>query len=344
VVEYGYNAGDTNPDVLNAEIASGDAPDIFAFGSYTFGDAENSGAFLDLNECLNNDPDFCREDIVPSLLSALDNNGKLYWLPSSFEVNTFTAPESIVGEKTSLTMLEAEEYAKKMGVDSVFPKWMTRKTLLGWVRAYATSTFVNKSKGTCNFECQSFKDLLEMCKRQRLEDSPFPDEYNGSLLTLAPLSNFVIVSQLSETGDYSYVGFPADSGGSYFCYGIRFGINAKSADSGGAWEFIKEVFSDENQEAVTGFPTISSVFEKDCSLALDGELDTVMASAIKLSESDVSKLRKLIAGTTKIDDRNSTICNIVYDDSLLYLSDVKTVDETARLIQSQVSIYLAENG
>jgi hypothetical protein len=62
--------------------------------------------------------------------------------------------------------------------------------------------------------------------------------------------------------------------------------------------------------------------------------------ALKQSEADA--LMSIINGTTKCSVSDESITKIITDESAGYFSGSKSADETAKLIQSRVSIYINE--
>lgn len=221
---------------------------------------------------------------------------------------------------------------------------MSKSDLLSWVIRYSCTAFVDKNSGTCSFDSADFVKLLEACNKQRPDKSDFPEEYYGSLLTSEPIQNFGIITNFSAPpSDYNYVGFPVSSGsGSCFSFGMYMGIYARSPHKEGAWEFIRSALKEDNQRLATGFPVNEKVLENDLALALEGKLDTPTKSGIRLGKTDIAKLKTLIEGTTMLSSSNETIDRIIHDDAETYFAGEKTAEETAKLIQSQVTLFLEE--
>lgn len=344
IVEYG-NGNDKTIDLLYTELITGNAPDIFAFYNYTFENAESSGAFENLLTYLDNDSEYSRESIIPSLMDALSRNDKMYWLPYDFSITTFIVQQSVVGERTSITMEEAESFASGLGDDiSVFPSWVSKSNLLGWMISFAATRFIDEASGTCYFNNPDFIALLEKCNAQPGDETTVPSE-GKSLLYREYLQSFAVYKglQMGYSENYRFVGFPTDEGnGSTFDLNLRLGISSQSKLKDGAWTFVRSTMSNENQQNTGFFPVIQSVMDSQIELGLKGELVDIDFGKIKLYQSDVDKLNALIKGTTELSGRNETIYAIIREEAAAYFAGDKTVEECASLIQNRASIYLAE--
>jgi hypothetical protein len=62
-----------------------------------------------------------------------------------------------------------------------------------------------------------------------------------------------------------------------------------------------------------------------------------------LTETDIARVRAAIEGATTLSSGDSTVENIVNEELGAFYSNVKTAEETARLIQSRVALYVSES-
>ena len=61
------------------------------------------------------------------------------------------------------------------------------------------------------------------------------------------------------------------------------------------------------------------------------------------SDADIALLERLVAGTHKHYEQNSTVTEILMEETEAYFNGEKTVDEVAELIENRVSTYVNEN-
>lgn len=328
-------------DILRTEIISGKAPDIYAF----YQDMSLSGVsvplYEDLLPYLDADPSYSRETLIPSLLNVLVKDGTLWCIPFDFSIMTFIARESVVGRRTGITMKEAQKFAEGMGDDvSVFPRWMDREILLGYMLGFAIDRYIDFENGKCSFDNKDFTVILEQCKNYQ---GATTKDYSDELLLNYPLQGFSSVTSIKKIygGDYCYVGFPTEEGnGNEFELNLRFSISSQSKHKDGAWEFVRSVMSEENQREALYLPSTQAELERRINLALEGDPAVIEA---KLEPEEVDKLLELINSTTFLSQYvNSDIYNIVLEEADAYFAGQNTLDEAVALIQNRVSLYLAE--
>ena len=342
-IEYG-NSKDKTIDTLRTEIIAGNAPDIYALSQGFLSDVKIP-IYEDLLPYLDADAQYGSEALVSGLYKALTKAGSLYYIPSEFFITSFTARKSIVGERTSITMEEANTYANAMGTGTtVFPAWLSRENMLAYIVNFSLSKFLNPETGECDFLNPEFTKLLEQCKSQEsIPSVNFSDSENSSLLQNSVLQTtlaFIGLRNMYGT-DYCFVGFPTDDGsGSEFNIGQRFSISSQSKHKDVAWEFVRSVMSEENQRETEFFPSTQAELEKRINLALEG--DPAVTEA-KLEPEEADKLMGLINSITLVSEStNSDIYHIISDEASAYFLGQNTVEETVELIQNRVSLYLAE--
>lgn len=335
---------------LAAAVVSGSGPDIFVgylnppneFGDFTF---------VDLLPLIEADAEYGGDFFFESLYSALTAEGHLYWLPTGFRVITFYAPESVVGDPGRLTMTQAREKADLLEDDVyIFPGWMDRENLLSYMLDFFVSRYVDMSAGTCSFDSPDFTALLESCNDQI--DHIVEGQYNEEAMSRRSLLERYWARgvwnleglNLSAENDYSFVGFPNEgSNGSTFELGTLLAISAASDNKEGAWEFLRFVLSDEMQMGEYQFlPVSRRVVEKQIELGLAGELQTESFKTVQITQKDADKLLRLIDETEYLSGRDDVIKNIIRDEAAAFFDGAKSAEETARVIQSRVSIYVAE--
>ena len=97
-----------------------------------------------------------------------------------------------------------------------------------------------------------------------------------------------------------------------------------------------------------GFPMKKSILAEQLELAqLPGSNPSSLIyhwgeDAIPLGEDEAQRLKEQIASIQCVEKRISAVINIVSEESKAFFCGDKTCDETVKLIQNRVSIYLAE--
>lgn len=206
-VESLYDEG-MSMELLNTQLIAGDGPDIFAFCYYDNLMRLGPAATVDLLPYLDADGEYSRESILPSLLEAMSPQGKLSALPYTFSLVTFTAPEDVIAGP-GVTFAEAKAAADEADLP-LFPLWMTRETLWGWMEEFAAVQFTDLEAGTCSFDSEEYIGLLRECGETSTDfPADISQNYVG-LLQFEPLQGYMRLSVISGNygGEYTFAGMP----------------------------------------------------------------------------------------------------------------------------------------
>lgn len=343
VMQFGEDG--LTAELLRTQLLAGDGPDIFAFYDRSSLADLSAGSFEDLLTYLDSDAEYGRETVVPELLEAMCLQGKLSWLPYAFGISTFTAPSAYLSEP-GFSFDEAKQAAANAGLP-LFPGWMTRDILWGWLSDFAVGQCVDMETGTCSFDSEDYISLLEECAAAASEFGSDSAALYNSLLQFELLQNLIRVSTISDnySGNYAFVGAPNETtNGSMFSLDLCFAISSSSENKNAAWQLVRSCLSDEHQQLIFDyFPASQSVLN---AMILDGIENGVhyYDYEFKLDESDAAKLRELIAGTKTAQDSYPAVLNIMAEDAAQFFSGQITAQQAASYTQNRVSTWLAEQG
>ncbi len=283
-----YNTGeDTTAGLtkLNTEVLAGRVPDIMEAGSsMPISQYGSKGLLEDLWPYIENDEEIGgRAGVMENALKAAEQNGKLYQIFSMFDIRTVVGSTQVVGERTSWTLADLQAaFATMPEGGTIFGESDTKEYMLNNILSCNIDNFVDWSTGSCNFNGDSFKSLLEFC-------NSFPEDfdwdnvnwdeyesddtriYNGKqMLKFIYLDSFS-VPQLQKGmfgGDISFVGYPMEDGsiGSSFqpMGSYSFAMSSTSKDKDGVWSFIREALLPQLEEEywINDFPINRKDFER----------------------------------------------------------------------------------
>ena len=304
--------GGLTAELLRTQLIAGEGPDIFAFYDRSSLADLGANSFEDLLIYLDADEEYGRDTLVPELLEAMCVQGKLSWLPYSFGISTFTAPSAYLSEP-GFSFGEAKQAAAKTGLP-LFPGWMTRDILWGWLSDFAVGQYMDLEAGTCSFDNEDYISLLEECAAAASEFGSDSAALYNSLLQFELLQNLIRVSTISDNygGAYAFVGVPNETtNGSMFSPDLCFTISSASEHKDAAWQLVRSCLSEEHQSALSGgFPASAQ--------ALDALIDDAVANGVhyyeyeyELDEADAAKLRGLISETQTAQDAYPAVLNIM---------------------------------
>lgn len=295
--EYGWEEAQTK---MNADMIAGQVCDIMIFNDPQNLAAYNSkGIFLDLYTLMDKEGSpLTRDMFVPSVLEAMDTDGKLYQLTPSFYLSTCMAEKKYVGDVTTLTYDDAMAALEKCEEGSGLMAGMTREYFLQTAISLDYASYVDPVTGQCRFDSEGFRKLLQLAEMFPTEEemneyyenlgsydkmavaadtvigmpAPMPG-YGGNMDAPYYLLDRLMLSEMSEyrysrynfgkDADIVLCGYPTDSGAGHQLQGFNMmGIYAKSPAKDGAWEFFSYVLSPENQEELYEFPVTQAAFDK----------------------------------------------------------------------------------
>ena len=337
--------GGLTAELLRTQLIAGEGPDIFAFYDRSSLADLGANSFEDLLIYLDADEEYGRDTLVPELLEAMCVQDKLDWLPYSFGISTFTAPSAYLSEP-GFSFGEAKQAAAKTGLP-LFPGWMTRDILWGWMSDFAVGQYMDLETGTCSFDSEDYISLLEECAAAAAEFGSDSAALYNSLLQFELLQNLIRVSTISDNygGAYAFVGVPNETtNGSMFSPDLCFAISSASGKKDAAWQLVRSCLSEEHQSALSGgFPASAQ--------ALDALIDDAVANGVhyyeyeyELDEADAAKLRGLISETQTAQDAYPAVLNIMAEDAAQFFAGQITAEQAAAYTQDRVSIWLAEQG
>lgn len=337
--------GGLTAELLRTQLIAGEGPDIFAFYDRSSLADLGANSFEDLLIYLDADEEYGRDTLVPELLEAMCVQDKLDWLPYSFGISTFTAPSAYLSEP-GFSFGEAKQAAAKTGLP-LFPGWMTRDILWGWLSDFAVGQYMDLEAGTCSFDSEDYISLLEECAAAAAEFGSDSAALYNSLLQFELLQNLIRVSTISDNygGAYAFVGAPNETtNGSMFSPDLCFAISSTSGNKDAAWQLVRSCLSDEHQQMnLTSFPASASV--------LDAMIDDAVENGVhyyeyeyELDEADAAKLRGLISETQTAQDAYPAVLNIMAEDAAQFFAGQITAEQAAAYTQNRVSTWLAEQG
>ena len=220
--EYYYLVATPTKKQLKMQLVSGEAPDLLLFSSSyedTASDRINleSNVFDDLYPYLDADTELDRMSFLPNFLDGLTTNGELHSLYNSCMIYSLSALEKYVGDGKNLSLDDYRRIVKENSeLQAMFPSWMTKSNLLGWLCSTCLNDFTDYSSGSCDFDNERFKALLEWCNEMLpdYEGEALPESYPSYSEDEALLHLKMYQNRLSLENTYYpvCVGFPGSAG------------------------------------------------------------------------------------------------------------------------------------
>lgn len=356
-----YNAGVTK---LTTEIISGSVPDIFLTSNLPIDKYAAKGVIADLNTFMDGGNGLSRDYFVPQVMSALEKDGKLYELPTSFSVQTAYALSSIASQYDTWNVAAVQDAMTQLQEGAtVFSDGWTKNTALSNCLSRNLSAFVDWTTGKCEFDSEAFQQLLAFCNSFPAEtsDGDGAKAYASSAdiaiddaMWESDATRITNGKQLmSTTGMYSFdsyiwnvyairdkitfTGYPTEDGsGSSFELQMPMAISSVTKYPDAAWDFvcsiIKKMNTIDENNYYYGFPISQAAF--------DAEMTDIMTEQYQLDENGEQvdwdgdgEPDKAIRGSYETMENGET----VYKD--VYALTQEDIDQILGVINSTRSVY-----
>lgn len=377
--EEDYKAGATK---LNTEIISGNVPDIISIDNLPYKQYAAKGLLEDLYPFIDNDSDISRDNFIQSILKATESGGKLYTLSPTFNVMSIIGASSVVGDKPGWTLDDMQKIMEQHHeADFPFGAYMTRDNILQYICMLNLDSFMDWQTGQCSFDSEGFKNLLKFSSTfpESIEYPENGENYLDESTLISDgrqLFSFYTSSDFTDYqwykalfgGAITYKGLPTEKGVGNIARitgGIAMTTSCKHKD--GAWQFIKMLLDEKYQNGMWGYPITQSAFDKkltdamdlyqkdgDGNYILDENGEKIPASGGGMSSEnfsvefgpitreDADQITALISSVEHTATFDDELINIITEETAAYFAGEKSLDETASVIQSRISIYINE--
>jgi len=375
VKEYGIDDWEQAQVQMNADILSGNGPDIFSL-SYgaSIESYINKGVFEDLNQYLEKDTLIKKEDYLENVLNAYEVEDKLYAIMPSFTIGTIMGKSSLIGDRESWTIQDLIAFAKEQPEGTKIFEYATKDSILSTLLMYNVEEYIDYKTGECSFDSESFIQILEFANQFDKEfvwdeNAPStPSLIAENKLTLVNTNFSDVLSfqayQKMFGEEVTFIGYPTSSGkGSVLeSNGSTLAINAKAKNKEGAWEFVRMFMLEDYQTSLDwGFPILKSALEDNFQEAMKEESWTdetgtevvqpkttwgwndFQVEIYAATQEEVDEIRDLIMSIDKVSSYDQQIQSIVAEEAAAYFEGMKTAPEVATIIQSRIQIYVNES-
>ena len=418
---------------LNTEIIAGHIPDIFCISSdMPIAQYAGKGVLEDLTPYM--EKDFGKDAFVEDFFKTLRNEkGELFEIYGSFNIVTAVGLENVVGDGSSWTFADMKAAMEQLPEGAtVLNTYYNRERAVQNFLYDSTSQFVDWETGKCSFDSEEFIDLLNFVKTFKTSkeieaansgERDYDEEYtklnSGKQLlmeeTISDFNNYRGNTYYVLNGAPSFVGYPGS--GSSFTAGYRSGyaVSAKSQYKDIAWDFVKNILSEEyqNDNIYNGLPTNKAAFEKALTEAMtpeyidpseeaaDGDYGIAYSTAVNdkistgaleepaeevndytrysdynkgstneqgwkenpktydwywdyqtkeewqvpifaMTEAEEQELRSLMSSITTFKRDDTSLRDIIDEETQAFFSGQKSAEDTAKMMQSRATIYVNE--
>lgn len=368
---------DSLTDLYNAVLAR-EPMDLVDLSGVNVQKLTSQGFFENLDSYVEQSEAFGRSDFVDGLLDVYTFDNILVSIPASFTLRTVAGSREWQENQPGLTLegllAASERYPKAHAFDG-----MTKEKLMQYLMMFNEDTFIDWDTGTCHFDSETFKAVLEYVNQY--PDSVEEDAKEPSLpVKIRNGEVLFAVAELNELRAFqeyegmfgeaaAFVGFPTPDGqgGHLLFTSDAYAIAARSEHKEGAWKFIEGFLAQEKSEAYyrgqsgpfsASFPALKRTLNEKAeeTIEADSQYESDKFPELIYSDGSVFKyhaltweevdaiLKLLPDAKPYFDVENDEIIQIISEEASGYYSGQRTAEDVAGNIQNRVQLYVNENG
>lgn len=358
---------------LNTRLLAQESADLIYLLDYQDIDRYMAKGYLeDLTPYLERSERLSQDGYLEPVLRCYMVGDALYSIPEGFAIDTLVGKASELGETPGWTVDEFLGWLESHP-DVLSKEGLSRSNILSYCLMGGMDTYLDGESRQGCFEGEAFRGLLQRIRDLELDDRGHWDDWNELVRGGEnPLLDRLYVYSFLHCGDTEYEygeaavykGFPTGDGSPcYFYKGGGIAILSRSTDKEGAYAFW-EYFLIHRAMTMGGdsYFTNLEALEKSMEYAADqytrdvgGYTGRIVGSKSEgleegddwypmMTQQQRDKQLAMMEHVRTDTLENVTIRNIVLEEAQFYFLGDKSLEETCRVIQSRVQLYLDETG
>lgn len=371
-----YGASDTEEEferridqfaaAINTAMMAGRGPDIICFSqNLPYRRYIDKNMFVNLGELMEKDTGFRKEELNLKVIDALQYNDGLYVMPLGYQFNVLFASRPIL-DKENLAIDDrswtwndfvkaAEKIRKDTDNDGKIDQFSTylysKEEIIFLLSDY--EKFVDIENKKAYFATDEFISMLESCKAYTDKELFFIEgdiekikdmSQKGSIAFVQwPLSDYFSADFIKSyffPDDVRLLRMPTDDADGAvsmeFIPGDMYAINRNAKYRDEAWEFLKLLLSKKYQSSTSfqaGFP-------------INNEALKVIAdrsrNVMGVKQETIDEVNGFIADVSEYRYYDKQARSIIKAEAAYFFAGSRSAEETARILQNKMDIYLNE--
>ena len=339
---------------LSTQLVAGEGPDMLAFrnGALSPFPYLRKGMLRDLEQDVNADPNIDLDDIWTAGPIRHDCGG-LYLLAADFSIETRLGLRETFGDVNGWGFDTYLALARATPPDRMVMYNLTREYFFREAVSRYLRQTMDWRAGTCDFESPDFIRLLEACRDMReTPEDPNNMVYGSNLMADGFMATeLVMLNRVTDLArstrrvgkPISVIGFPTPDGSCGTDMGMNpVGVLTTTKHPAACWAFLKDWLL--HPSAIPAYdPLLREDFleaKSDTPKVEEGFFDTSLTPPLTdAEEQSFYHLLEAIEHTTLCDE---TAMGIIREEAAGFFAGQRGAEETARLIQSRMSLYISE--
>ena len=230
------------------------------------------GYLEDLWPYIEADEQLGRDGVVKAPLKAAEVDGGLYILFMDFRINSLMGRASVVGDRYGWTLDELMEIFATMPESSTILQYKaTRWDVFSDLICSSLDNYVDISTGTCSFDSDGFRDLLEFLMQfpdeagyawespEHIADERWDRVRHGE--QMLEVTQFCFPEHVALRDSFwgertSFIGYPTadgSSGNSFYPMGDVLAMSSTCENKDAAWDYIRELIKPRRKMRASAF-------------------------------------------------------------------------------------------
>ena len=332
---------------LHTDLIVGKMPDMIVFDSLSPLTYLGKGLLLDLDPYLEADAEISLEDIL--CWDALHEYGGLYILAKQFVVETLMCSQDFYDAHRGWTVTDYLEIEKGLRSDQQMIYYMSPEEFLTQMGGQYLAKALDLENAACNFDNPEFIGILngalECGQYEALDYAGRPvgkRMEDGELMCCATWLDDpadVTFDRVQSGRRLAYIGWPTTDGGCGSVAALYGDISAfaSTACPEGCWEFLKYVLQSGDDPVYYGKTIYAPRMREETAQrnAAGGKYTTA-------SSEDIAAYIAAANACRCLGYRDENVMGILQEECAPLLRGEGTAEDTAKRIQSRVSLYMTE--
>lgn len=347
-----------------AQMAVGQGPDLLFVSGEDMDRLSAGGMLADLSDVLGEDT---RSQLYAGVMTAGIRDGRLVGLPVAVSgFSMVTVEDNWQGDTWTLgEAVELWRQRKEQGAYGFLPRRWSQEEVLEYLvlSDLSNSPFVDWEGGTCDFECELFRQVLELIGEHSVLEHTNLD-IDGEYETARQVMEGMYLADIVYGGDIArytnvmdyygenarFVGFPTESGSGnrLTCYGFIV-VNARTEHWEETADFLRYMYGKDFQGDNPEYLLRRDVLRDNMVPGAGNEkyeTFTLTGTTVPLKDDGSSYIEDYLAfmDSCRAPARSAEyIENIIREEAGAYFRNMQDLDNTVRIIQNRVQLYLSEN-
>lgn len=324
-----------------ADMVAGEGADVLFVSEENMRILQEKGLLADIREFL---PEDLLNKLRTNIMTMGEKEDMLWGIPMGVEVSTLFVNNHI-WEGDSWTIKDVLELVDAWQKEYLLTHGHAPANVISMLQALAGdglagSDFVDLDNGICRFDSPEFIKVLEICMKyaetpinynlDSMADMINNGEYIGFIAADCDMKS--LTHWYLEHGDNMHtVGYPSERGtGNYLtCQGMLV-VNKNCKSREAVQEYLENILSKKMQKILneSSIPLRNDMEQND--FEYEKEYDAYL------------KAEELISKSVACDSRYDKIKEMIFEECMPYFYGEKTAEETVKVIQNRVQLYLDE--